>query len=201
MDFKGRRFGKMTVIRKSSTEYWMCVCDCGKTRHVRERNLETTPSCGCSHKHVREAHGSYKTTEYRAYIRMIERCRNPDSQSYEHYGARGISVCDRWLFSFQNFIDDMGRKPSPSHEIDRVDNDGDYEPSNCRWATRKQQTNNTRRNVNITARGETHTIAEWSEITGLDASTIRSRLLRYGWTQEQSVSTTLQQGKKPSMNS
>jgi hypothetical protein len=197
MDFKGRKFGKMTVIHKSSTEYWLCRCDCGKERHVRESNLETTPSCGCSHKHVRQSHGGYKMSEYRVYIQMIARCRNPDTQKYQDYGGRGITVCERWLFNFQNFIDDMGRKPTPAHEIDRIDNDGNYEPSNCRWATRGQQMNNTRKNCRITIDGETHTLTEWSRIKGISQSTLFYRIYRYGWSPEKALTLPLQQGKKP----
>jgi hypothetical protein len=111
---------------------------------------------------------------------MIQRCLNPRAQQYRNYGARGIRVCERWLENFENFIQDMGEKPSPQHSLDRIDNHGDYTPENCRWATRKVQARNKRNNHLITAGQETMPISAWAERTGLRKNTIKERLRR-GW--------------------
>ena len=112
---------------------------------------------------------------------MKARCVVPSASGYENYGGRGIVVCDRWLNSFENFLADMGERPSKAHSIDRYpDNDGNYEPSNCRWATRKQQTRNTRANRRISFCGETLCVAEWAERVGIHCDTIYDRL-KLGW--------------------
>jgi hypothetical protein len=104
----------------------------------------------------RTKHGMYKSSEYQAWRDLVQRCTNPDCCNYRHYGARGISVCDRWLGKngFPAFMEDMGRKPSPLHSIDRINNDGNYEPGNCRWATKKMQRMNQRDSVLVSLDGE-----------------------------------------------
>jgi hypothetical protein len=119
-----------------------------------------------------------KTPEYQAWRGIISRTTNKDSNRAYRYLDRGITVCDSWLSSFENFYKDMGDRPSPKHSIDRVDNDGNYEPSNCRWATRIEQANNTSKNINMTINGETKTPQQWSDITGVSRSTIYHRLER-----------------------
>lgn len=112
---------------------------------------------------------------YRTWRSMIARCTQPSCEGYHKYGGRGISVCDRWRV-FARFLEDMGLRPE-GRTLDRINNDGNYEPGNCRWATVEEQCNNTRRSVRVTWRGETHTIGEWAKITGLHNDTIRDRLL------------------------
>jgi hypothetical protein len=119
---------------------------------------------------------------------MIQRCTNPRAGGFRVYGGRGISVCDRWLHSFENFLADMGSKPSPHHSLDRIEGDADYEPGNCRWATAKEQANNISTNVRLTVFGETKTMSEWSDTTGVKRGTIWWRV-RHGWSSERAVWT------------
>jgi len=127
---------------------------------------------------------------------MIERCYNAKTKAYKHYGARGITVCERW-FAFENFLADMGPRPRPTDSLDRINNAGNYEPSNCRWAKRVQQMRNTRVNHLLEFNGERRTIAEWSEKLGMPYTTIHERIRRYGWTTEQALTLKAQKGKKP----
>jgi hypothetical protein len=113
--------------------------------------------------------------EYNAWQQMRQRCSNPNVRCYRHYGAVGIRVCDRWQ-TFENFLDDMGRRPSPQHSIDRIDVLGNYSPENCRWATHEEQQNNRRNNQHVTVGGRTQTVAEWARECGLQPDTIYRRL-------------------------
>lgn len=117
----------------------------------------------------------------RAYWGMRQRCYNPKAKHYHRYGGRGISVCERWMSSFTNFKEDMGNRPSPDHSLDRINNDGNYEPSNCRWATKKVQNNNRHDNARIVVDGVEKTITEWSEHYGISRSTIYSRINVLGY--------------------
>jgi len=150
----GSIFGDLTVLtmyfkkRKSgfNVSYCNAKCVCGNVVSVPASNLKNghTKSCGCFHKSqtakANKTHGeACKTSEYSAWFNAKQRCIREDHPSYKRYGGRGITMCDRWLNSFENFLEDMGRRPSSLHSIDRKDNDGHYEPSNCRWATKKEQ--------------------------------------------------------------
>jgi hypothetical protein len=126
-------------------------------------------------------HGLGKPPEYRSWSQMRNRCQNPNSRKYLYYGARGIKVCDRWQ-SFAAFYEDMGPRPSPKHSIDRFpDNDGNYEPGNCRWATYAEQNLNYRRNRRLTYKGETKTVKEWAAIVGLPYQCLLKRITKSGW--------------------
>jgi hypothetical protein len=120
---------------------------------------------------------------------MLDRCSKPSQESYRLYGERGVTVCERWRESFENFLGDMGRKPTSSHSIDRIDVEGNYEPSNCRWATPKQQGRNKRTNRIINHNGLSLTLVEWTERTGIKATTISMRLDHYGWNVSEALST------------
>lgn len=161
----GKRFGRLRVvdgpIRQGNIKpKWKCVCDCGKTIVTSGDNLKGggTQSCGClqlevisriAAKHTRtHGEGRMTTPEYRCWQAIKTRCYNPKHKFYRLYGGMGVTICSRWLNSYENFLADMGRKPTPKHSIDRFpDPDGNYEPGNCRWATAKEQAGNKRKRV------------------------------------------------------
>lgn len=146
--FLGNKYNRLTVIgeveKQSRKRYLKCVCDCGQQTVVRSDKLKSghTKSCGClQRERVRDAlsktktHGMTNSGEYYIWCGMKSRCFNENNKSYKYYGGRGITVCDRWRDSFENFYEDMGPRPSSIHQIDRINNDGNYEPGNCKWRT------------------------------------------------------------------
>jgi hypothetical protein len=167
-DLTGRRFGRLTVLyvsgRKHNRLLWHCECDCGNEIDLTSNRLlhvKGTKSCGCLRKEVSAKratkHGLSNTRIYKIWSGIKDRCLNLNDTAYKHYGGRGIKICNRWL-DFQNFYDDMIETYSDDLTIDRIDFNGDYEPSNCRWATQGEQVNNTRRCKFITYKGETDTV-------------------------------------------
>lgn len=134
-----------------------------------------------------EQHGMRNTTEYRSWSHMKDRCYREKDKRYSSYGGRGITVCDEWRNSFTAFYKDMGKKPSPKHSLDRIDNNGNYEPSNCRWATNVQQASNRRSSRLFTYDGRTMNIKEWSDSSGIAYNTLRQRLMRYNWPIEKAL--------------
>lgn len=196
-DLTNVRFGRLLVIKRAgrygSQATWLCKCDCGNERVVVSQTLRigATRSCGCLRNEMRSdanrTHGKTDTPEYGVWCRMHSRCYNPKLERYPNYGGRGIKVCERW-FSFENFLADMGTRPGPKFSIDRKDNDKDYTPDNCRWATNKQQARNTSRNHLLTLGEETRCLSEWAEIGGMDESALRGRL-NDGWPLEMAVKT------------
>ncbi len=207
VDLTGRKFGKLTVLRKAEPElighnrnqtYWVCQCDCGNSDSilVTTGHLTTghTKSCGCLKKLFSKehftTHGMTGTRIYTTWIHMKQRCTNPKDKEYHRYGGRGIMVCDDWLRpdGFESFYKWAMENGYQDHlTIDRIDNNGNYTPENCRWATKKQQMNNVDYNVRLTYNNVTHTIAEWAEILGLKQDTIQARIKYYGYSIEDAL--------------
>jgi hypothetical protein len=169
------------------------MCDCGTLKDIVIARVKEghTKSCGCYRKQVmynrQKTHGEAaikngcKTKEYNTWAGMIKRCNNPKDISYPHYGGKGITVCERWLHSYENFLEDMGRRPSPRHSIDRKDNNKGYTPNNCKWSTfSEQRRNNSMPLRYLTARGETKILSDWAIVAGIHEATLRGRLRR-GW--------------------
>jgi hypothetical protein len=159
-ELSGQRFGRWLVVKYSHTAgghvRWVCRCDCGTEKIVRGSYLSegSSRSCRClireklahlatKHGQATNARGNNPSPEYRAWASMINRCERPTYRGFHRYGGRGITICDRWRSSFESFFEDMGKRPSGDHSLDRFpNNDGNYEPGNCRWATRKEQAAN-----------------------------------------------------------
>lgn len=180
---KGQRFGRLAVIRRvhvpgCKNVMWECRCDCGNITTGAAANLgKTKLSCGCLAKETaadllrgnthRRTHNKSKSSEYQTWVRMKDRCYNENAPKYSEWGGRGITVCARWRHSFENFLADMGPRPSRGYTIERENNHGNYTPKNCVWATHKTQSRNTRRNHMITIDGRTMCIAAWCEEFGI----------------------------------
>lgn len=137
---------------------------------------------------MQEQHGLSKIPEYRIWQGMKSRCHSPTEQTFSYYGGRGIVVCERWRQSFKAFIEDVGRRPSNEHTIERIDNDGNYEPGNVKWATHAEQVLNRRTTLKLTLHDQTKPLVEWAEITGIPYETLRSRI-RDGWTDKKALTT------------
>jgi len=158
LDLTGDRFGRLTAVSYSHSarkqRHWLCRCDCGGSHVAAAADLRSgnTRSCGCLQPEVvgrnNAKHGLSHLPEYAVWKAMKHRCCNPHSSDYKRYGGRGIKVCDRWLNSFEAFLKDMGERPFADAQIDREDNDGDYEPGNCRWVDRVTNINNRRNSPN-----------------------------------------------------
>jgi hypothetical protein len=201
IDLIGNKFGRLTVIDRAIThnrQYkWICKCDCGKEVSVFSGSLTRglTTSCGCYQKECATAnatkHGYHKTRTYNSYLNILSRCYDKKSARYYRYGGRGITVCDRWLGNggFINFLEDIGKAPK-DRQIDRINNDGNYEPENCRWATKKEQANNKSTNVFLTYSGITRTISGWAEQIGIKASCLYARK-RCGWDDKRIIEVPL----------
>ena len=150
--------------------------------------LGTSKGCGCQRGRSNTTHGKSRTPTHKIWMGMIKRCRNPKASRYSWYGGRGIKVCERWN-SFENFLADMGERPSTRHSLDRIDSNGNYEPNNTRWVVQIVQANNRSNNHKIQAAGKTQTIAQWAKELGIPQTTISARLRRK-WTNEQSLGLT-----------
>ena len=202
IDLTGRRFGRLVVLsesepqikitpeRKYKKRRWLCQCDCGNQCIVSMSNLRGghTKSCGCLSNenrilHIQEmtTHNEYKTRLYGIWNGIKQRVSNPNRERFNRYGGRGISICEEWSNSYESFRDwALSNGYSDELTIDRIDNNGDYCPDNCRWVSKTEQANNRSTNHMLTYQNETHTVAEWSRIVGIKGSTIIQRL-GSGW--------------------
>lgn len=198
-DLTGQKFNRLTVIKrdgkhKSGNIKWLCRCDCGNYTHVTTYNLKSgnAISCGCYTSErmtaMNRKHGGFGTRLYEIWRQMHRRCYGVGTKAYKDYGGRGITICDEWKGDFESF-----RKWALSNgytddlTIDRIDNDGNYDPSNCRWATMKAQSNNRRNSHLIEYNGEVHTISEWADIYGVDQVKLWNRLSVRDWELEPSL--------------
>lgn len=186
----GQRFGKLTTVRSFRSDQWWfeCKCDCGTVKNIRKKNLTSGQivSCGCYNLTKGITHGMTRTTEFSCWSNMKQRCSNPKAEEFHNYGGRGICVCERWQNSFENFLADMGFRPT-GKSIERKNVNGNYEPSNCIWADDTTQANNTRSNHIVEFNGKSMTLAQWSRETGVNLNTIRVRILR-GWKDWRAIS-------------
>lgn len=192
---QGLRFGSLVALKPCRTAggrlAWVCECDCGNTCAVASVSLKSgnTKSCGCLRRKVSgdrmRTHGLRKTGDtYGVWSSMMTRCYNKNRKAYKDYGGRGIKVCDRW-HDFSNFNSDMGERPY-GFTLERVSNDGDYGPDNCRWASYGEQANNRRNTINLTVCGVTRTLSRWAEILNVKYSTLWYRLSK-GWEPEEAL--------------
>lgn len=198
LDLHGWRFDRLVALQyivmpAGKPNKWRCACDCGKRIDVEVQRLTAgnTRSCGCLHRDEMRArftkHGRRSTREYGIWQGMIKRCYNRNAAGYAQYGMRGVRVCWRWRQSFNAFWQDVGPAPSPRHSIDRFpDRRGNYEPGNVRWATARQQAQNTKRNVVLAYNGKQACIAVWARRLHIDERKISCRLRR-GWSTQEAL--------------
>ena len=207
-DLKGQKYNRLLVIgdaiKKDGVYYCPCKCDCGNEALVRKDALVRgkTKSCGCLRgKHPTNSKYSKRSRLYHVWYGMKRRCENPKDISYHRYGGRGITVCEEWSNSYEAFVDwamESGYDPNSKHKectLDRIDNNGNYEPSNCRWANMTVQSNNRRNSVLITYQGETLTVAEWAKKVGLNHGALLNRI-NQGWDIEVALTTPSTKGNR-----
>lgn len=203
LDLTGMKAGRLTVERFSHRVFygiygrmhWHCVCECGKRVIVAGQSLRTgnTKSCGCLRGELyksggpRKTHGATKTRTYTSWFQMKRRCYDHKNPEYKNYGGRGIRVYRKWRMSFESFLAYIGPRPLGT-SLDRIDNSRGYFPGNVRWATRTQQSRNTRSNVRVKVDGVVQTLSEWEEIYGLPRGIVSERLIR-GWSADRAVKT------------
>lgn len=194
-DLQGKKFGKLTVIKYNNDGTWLCKCDCGNYTNKITANIKRNkyPNCGCEKNYWKSnlKHNHCHDRIYNIYEKMKSRCYNPNCEDYKDYGARGIKITDEWLDKngFENFYNwAMTNGYSDELSIDRIDVNGNYEPSNCRWATSKTQGNNKRNNHFIEYNGIRHTISEWAEIYNMPYDRLQARISN-GWSIEKALLT------------
>lgn len=198
LDLTNKKFHRLTALRPCEKTNdgkikWECLCDCGKTVFVAGTLLKSgkTKSCGCLQKekisNIAKTHGYSKTRLYKIWKGMRQRTKNSNNPSFNRYGERGITICKEWEI-FLNFREwALNNGYSENLTIDRIDNNKGYSPDNCRWATWKEQANNKSNVPKIALKGELHTCAEWGDILGINYKTLRNRLYRYKWTDEEKI--------------
>lgn len=197
---EGKVFNRITVIRATDKKtgnktIYECRCSCGNTVFTDKYKLSSghTKSCGCfkldNLSATKFKHGMLKTPEYKAWSSMKQRCQNKRNKAFPYYGGRGITVCDRWLNSFESFYLDMGQRPTPKHSIDRIDVNGNYEPKNCRWATTNQQAANRRDTTKYLFNNELMALSYIAKLAGIPQTTMQRLVRDKGMTVEQVISS------------
>lgn len=199
-DLAGKRVGIVNVIEYLGflgtgpgrrKHRWKCICDCGREMIVDQPRLLGTEkiveSCGCVRIEGRRKHRMRGTPEYQAWSDIKRRCCNKDHEAYPRYGGRGITMFPQWVSDFSAFFAHVGPRPSREHSLDRIDNNGNYEPGNVRWATKTTQNRNKRTNRLLTYQGKTQTVAEWAEEIGISRASLKNRL-HLGWSAERALS-------------
>jgi len=204
-DLTGKKYGRLVVIgfagrspgKSPGRSYflWVCECECSATCTVDGCSLRSgnTKSCGCLARDrsiLRSTtHGKAKLPEYRIWSGIISRCLNPTRDRYRYYGARGITIAPEWRNDFTKFLEHVGPRPSPKHEIDRIDNNGHYEPGNVRWVTHRENCRNKRGNRIVEYDGQSRTLVEWAEILGVSHKLVSSRINALGWDPVRALTT------------
>lgn len=190
----GNKYRRLTLVSRSAGEDGVFLCDCGATvvRKIDAVAYGKTGSCGCLKRDVmverNTTHGLSSSREYKLWSSMIQRCTNPKTNSYKHYGALGVTVCEPWRNSFVSFLADMGSAPSPRHSLDRERNEEGYTPENCRWSTDLEQAANKRSNINVTFGGRTQHLKAWARDFGFNYLTLYTRY-QSGWSPERMLTT------------
>ena len=196
-DMTGLKFERLTIISRAENNkrgraMWNCLCDCGKTKKIIGVTLRSgrSKSCGCIRSEMNTerltVHGMTHSPENAVWRCMKQRCYNPNNKEFHNYGSRGIKVCDRWLESFNNFIEDMGERPTHKHSIERINNNKGYSPGNCKWATMKEQSRNKRETKFFTIDGIKKPLVDWCDTLGMKRSTVYERI-RNGWPVEKAL--------------
>lgn len=181
LDLKGKSFGRWLVLERAENQgrfvMWLCRCNCGNEKKVSSGNLVSakSTSCGCLSREKSRKHGASGTASYNSWNSMMHRCYSPNASYFERYGGAGIKVCERW-HDFENFLADMGERPSAAHTIDRIDGLKNYSPDNCRWATKKEQAENRRSSIFINCDGDSVCIAEAARRAGISACSVSYRV-------------------------
>lgn len=203
-DVPGNVYGRLTLLKHAPRGkqlrhvHWWCRCTCGTVKIIAQTSMRQglTLSCGCHRRELNallhRTHGQAGTPLYHIWQLMVRRCYKPGAQNYLRYGGRGIRVCARWRHSFAAFASDMAPRPSPQHSIERINNEGHYEPGNCTWATRREQGANKRNNVWVTYKGQRRRLVHWADSLRVHPAFLRNRLKR-GWTVEQAFTTPVRQ--------
>lgn len=210
IDLSGQVFGRWSVIRSAPSKVgptgkkkamWFCKCSCGTERAVSGADLRNgkSVSCGCYSeelKRQRRKHGKAKSKVYKTWGNMKNRCLNEDTPDYKYYGAMGVTICDEWASSFENFYKDMGDPPTPEHTLERKDVEKGYSPENCIWATRKEQTRNRKCTIKYEYKGESKAASQWDEDLGLPLGTVHNRVTKLGWDVEKAIETPIKTHSK-----
>lgn len=205
IDMVGKKFGRFSVLGRAPKRpnmravYWWCRCDCGVAKSVSGDSLRRglSLSCGCYRSEKAKArmiHGKSRTSLYVCWVSMRQRCQNPHHEKFKNWGARGITVCDAWG-DFETFSRDMGNPPSPLHSLDRIDNTKGYSPDNCRWATPKEQSTNTRKTILLTKDGQTFCVSDWAVRFGCSSTLLYTRIKK-GWSSEKVLNAPIRRYRR-----